>query len=228
MFIFFLNVIHKATAMRVLLKHLETNLPIKPRRLIFPMRKSNFILEAMCYTSKPRTRRWRGWVCVCRVGAQMLQRSRRWGGHCFSPPNASSPARHNWRPTSADNPYPLTDVPACQTITPHCLEPSNRIWARKHIYCVFKTCMDVRRHYEDRQGRGFPPSTHLSQINVKSWRTARPRREEAVLPASPASTAQAGSVQAACRQLSASAEHSPAGKKALHSLGYTSPQWVSG
>lgn len=45
-FTFASNVIHKATALRVLLEHLETNLPIKPRRLIFPMRKSNFILEA--------------------------------------------------------------------------------------------------------------------------------------------------------------------------------------
>ena len=162
------NVIRQATALRVLLEHLETNLPIKPRRLIFPMRKSNFILEAMCYTSKPRTRRRRGCACVCRVGARMLPRSRRWGGHRCSPLTAQSPARQNQRPVSADNPHRLTGVPAIQTLTPQRLEPSNRIWARKHIYCVFKTGMDARRHCEERRERGFPSSAHHSQNSAKS------------------------------------------------------------
>lgn len=83
-------------------------------------------------------------------------------------------------------------MPAFQTITPQRLDPHNRIWARKHIYCVFKTCTDARRHCKERRGRGFPSSTHHSQNNVKSCWTTQMRGEEVVLLASPAGSAQTG------------------------------------
>lgn len=83
-------------------------------------------------------------------------------------------------------------MPAFQTIILQRLEPRNRIWARKHIYCVFKTCTDARRHCKERRGRGFPSSTHHSQNNVKSCWTTKMRGEEAVLLASPAGSAQTG------------------------------------
>lgn len=137
----------------------------------------------------------------------------RWG-HC-SPPNAWSPARHTQTP-SADNPHRLTDVPALQTIEiPPCREPSNRIWARTHIYCAFKMCMDARRHCEERWRRGSPSSTHHSQNTVKRWSTTKMSGEEAPL-ARPRQQCK-GSMG----QLLASAEHSSV-QPGTHSLARSS------
>lgn len=102
------------------------------------------------------------------------------------------PSKTHPETLSADNPHCLTDAPALQTIeTPPRREPSNTIWARTHIYCTFKTCMDARRHCEERWRRCSPSSTHHSQNNMKRWSTTKMSGEEEMLPTSPAGKAQA-------------------------------------
>lgn len=92
-------------------QHLETNLPIKLRRLIFPMRKSNFIVEAMCYRSKPRAGQWRGCLWMQGGSTAAAEADEIDGGTPRDPvsrqptsPDRCSSTSNNWNPPHTESP----------------------------------------------------------------------------------------------------------------------------
>lgn len=133
----------------------------------------------MCYTSKPRTGQWRG---CADAGAQLLQWLMRWMG-ALLPSQRLLPSHTHPETLSAHSPHRLTDVPALQTIeVPHTESPATEC-GPEHIFIVLlKTCMDARRHCEERWRGRSPSSIHHSQNNVKIWNTKKMSGEEEVLP----------------------------------------------